>query len=161
MPAAPALTSAERGGPFPHPISQPSFGPVLRTPCLAIRPAWDEDIALITDAAVMGIHPEDEMPFSSPWWRKPRPELPSGTTRSVWNERVSRKPEQWSLSFAVRRVDADIEAWWEAPVIGRQDLIANHFPLLRTAETGSWLTASAQGAGTRQGDAPRRRAVRL
>ncbi|MGO1319763.1 MAG: GNAT family N-acetyltransferase [Galactobacter sp.] len=51
------------------------------------------------------------------------------------------------MSFAVRRVDASEEAWWEAPVVGRQDLLTHEFPLLRSAGTASWLTMSQQGQG--------------
>ncbi|MGO3153634.1 MAG: GNAT family N-acetyltransferase [Galactobacter sp.] len=132
-----------------HPLASdlPLFGLVLRTPRLALRPVWDEDIAGLADASVAGIHPEDEMPFAMPWSRAPRAELLAGTAKSIWSERASRTPDRWGVSFAVRRVDASVEAWWDAPVVGRQDLTASEFPILRSSNTASWLTMSQQGQG--------------
>lgn len=58
-----------------HPLAAtlPLFGLVLKTPRLVLRPVWDEDINGMADAAVAGIHPEDEMPFAFPWTRDPPP----------------------------------------------------------------------------------------
>lgn len=135
-----------------HPLAAdlPLFGLLLRTPRLALRPVWDEDIVGLADAAVAGIHPADQMPFVFPWSRAPRAELLAGTAKSIWRERAGRTPDDWGVSFAVRRVDASVERWWEAPVIGRQDVEASNFPLLRSVSTGSWLTASAQRQGLGQ-----------
>ncbi|MDR2256234.1 MAG: GNAT family N-acetyltransferase [Arthrobacter sp.] len=132
-----------------HPLATelPSFGLVLRTPRLALRPVWDEDIAGLVDAAVAGIHPQDEMPFVVPWSLAPREEMLPSTAKNIWGERAERTPDEWNLSFAVRRVDADVEAWWEAPIIGRQDYFVKNFPLNRSVGTGSWLTAAQQGQG--------------
>jgi RimJ/RimL family protein N-acetyltransferase len=132
-----------------HPLEAdlPLFGLVLRTPRLALRPAWDEDIVGLADAAVAGIHPDGEMPFAFPWSLAPRSELLAGTAGTIWSERASRSPEHWKVSFAVRRVDARVEAWWEAPVVGRQDIGGTDFPLLRSLTTQSWLTANQQGQG--------------
>lgn len=132
-----------------HPLASdlPLFGLVLRTPRLALRPAWDEDIVGLTDASVAGIHPADEMPFASPWSLSPRPQLLAGTAASIWSERAAREPDHWTVSFAVRRVDAEVEAWWRAPVVGRQDIGGAEFPLLRSLVTQSWLTRTQQGQG--------------
>ncbi|WP_291279962.1 GNAT family N-acetyltransferase [Galactobacter sp.] len=132
-----------------HPLASdlPLFGLVLRTPRLALRPAWDEDIVGFADASVAGIHPDDEMPFASPWSRGSREEILAGTAASIWSEGAERKPESWVVSFAVRRVDADVEDWREAPIIGRQDVRGREFQLLRSLDSGSWLTSSHQGQG--------------
>lgn len=132
-----------------HPLASalPSFGLVLRTPRLALRPVWDEDIVGLVDAAVAGIHPKDQMPFVVPWSLAPREEMLPSTAQNIWGERAERTPENWNLSFAVRRVDADVDAWWQAPIIGRQDYFVKNFPLNRSVGTGSWLTASEQGKG--------------
>lgn len=136
-----------------HPLARelPLFGLSLHTPRLALRTVWDEDIVGLADAAAAGIHPSDEMPFVRPWSRDSRTGILRGTAANIASERASRTPERWQVSFAVRllgggnaREDA---AWWEAPVIGRQDVLATDFPTLRSVETGSWLTASAQGHG--------------
>lgn len=131
-----------------HPLAHtlPLFGLELRTPRLVLRPVWDEDINGLTDAAVAGIHPADEMPFAFPWTRDPRPALLAGTAKTIWRERGWRAPHDWSVSFAVRRIDdGDTTPWWEMPVIGRQDVTAKDFNILRSVGTGSWLTSSEQG----------------
>lgn len=132
-----------------HPLQAdyPLFGLVLRTPRLALRPIWDADLPEMADASAAGMHDPDVMPFASPWSRGTRDEILHGTAGSVWTERATRTPEAWTLSLSVRRADADVQAWWEAPVIGRQDLRAHRFPLLRSIGTGSWLTRSHQGQG--------------
>jgi RimJ/RimL family protein N-acetyltransferase len=132
-----------------HPLAAdlPLFDLVLRTPRLVLRPVWDEDIAGLADASVAGIHPPDEMPFSVPWSRGTRSEILAGTAGSIWSERASRESESWVVSFAVRRVDADVRDWSNAPIIGRQDVRGVDFPLLRSLDSGSWLTMSHQGQG--------------
>lgn len=135
--------------PPPHPLAGdfPLFGLSLHTPRLALRPVWDEDLADLADAAAAGIHPQNEMPFTVPWSRDERPGLLRGTANTVWSERATRTPAAWTLSFAVRRVAERHADWWEAPIVGRQDLRAVDFNLTRSIGSGSWLTASVQGNG--------------
>lgn len=135
--------------PDPHPLHSdaPIFGLVLRTPRLVLRPVWDEDIAGLVDATVSGIHPENEMPFAHPWSRQARPELFAGTAASVWRERAEqRSPEAWHISFAIREADGDGE-WWRSPVIGRQDISARNFAVVKSINSGSWLTQRVQERG--------------
>ncbi|MFI5085998.1 MAG: GNAT family N-acetyltransferase [Actinomycetales bacterium] len=117
----------------------PFFGLTLRTPRLELRVIRDEDIPRYADAALSGIHPPDEMPFTVPWTRAPAAELRVETARWVWQSRIGTGPARWIIPFGVWNADGDF--------LGAQDLMATNFANLRTVSSGSWLKQSVQGQG--------------
>lgn len=117
----------------------PLAGLRIVAPRVTLAYADDELAHAIADAAALGIHPEDEMPFAFPWTRVRSPaELRRSTLQSIWRSRGTAAPEAWSLPFAVL-VDG--------VVVGRQDVDAEAFGVRRTVATGSWLAQPYQGRG--------------
>jgi RimJ/RimL family protein N-acetyltransferase len=105
---------------------------------IELRYPSDDDLAQLIRLAARGIHPPEVMPFAVPWTDLPSPELERRALQYHWGNRASLGPAKWDLSFAVV-VDGNI--------VGSQSLHAIDFPVLRTAETGSWLGAEFQGRG--------------
>ncbi|MEE1619931.1 GNAT family protein [Zafaria sp. Z1313] len=116
----------------------PLFGLRLSTPRLELRPVRDDDVPHLVEAALAGIHEASRSPFSFPWTSVPDAELPANTARHAWRTRAETGPGAWTLPFGV---------WCGSRMIGVQDVTARDIPRLRTVQTGSWLTRSAQGRG--------------
>lgn len=116
----------------------PLFGLTLRTPRLELRLVRDDDLPALARAAIRGIHDPAIMPFAHPWSDAPPEVLRRELARHVWRERAATGPDGWTLLFAV--VEGGVP-------IGIQDVRGTKFSTLRTVSTGSWLTASRQGAG--------------
>lgn len=116
----------------------PPFDLALSTPRLLLRPIRDSDLSAAVQAALDGIHPEGQMPFSHPWTEASPEELPINTARRIWRARAESNPAKWSLHFGV---------WRDQEFVGCQDMSAQGFSQLRTVSTGSWLRQDAQGQG--------------
>jgi len=105
---------------------------------LELRGISDEDIAALADLAGRGIHPPDQMPFSTPWTDAPAAELPLRFARYHWSTRASFTRESWMLDLAVV---------WDGAVVGTQGFRTSDYLVTRTGETGSWLGREFQGRG--------------
>ena len=116
----------------------PLFKLRLLTPRLELRPVRDEDFPALVESALAGIHDPERMPFGVPWTDAPPEQLSPSLAQYHWRMRANVSPERWGISFTVL-LGGD--------PIGIQELHAHNFANLRTVESGSWLTRSAQGKG--------------
>ena len=117
----------------------PFFDLRVRTPRVELRPACSvEDMTDLARVAAAGIHPPDFMPFSQPWSDAPSPELERSAMQHFWSIWGRFGADKWVVPFAVV-VDGE--------VAGVQSVMSEHFPVLRTVGTGSWLGQSYQGKG--------------
>lgn len=105
---------------------------------LELRGISDEDIAALADLAGRGVHPPEQMPFSTPWTDAPAEDLPLRFALYHWGTRASFSREHWSLQLVVR---------WEGVVVGTQGFLAHDYLVTRSGETGSWLGRAHQGQG--------------
>ena len=117
----------------------PLFGLRITTPSLELRTPTDADLSELVDLVLAGIHDPDTMPFSNGWTDTESPELERGALQYWWRCRADFTPQHWDLPFVVVS---------EGTIVGVQSLAANNFPVLRTAQTGSWVGLAHQGAGT-------------
>ncbi len=92
----------------------------------------------LIDTILDGVHPADGMPFSIPWTRAPREELPFNTLSYLWRELAGFRRDQWALPLAVVI---------DGKAVGLQTLGAKNFPITRQVESGSWLGLRYQGHG--------------
>jgi RimJ/RimL family protein N-acetyltransferase len=116
----------------------PPAAVVVRTPRLELRwPSMDDLIALAAVAAD-GVHPEDRMPFYTPWTRGSAVERARNVLRWNWKGWGEWDPAKWSFG-AVAVVDG--------VVVGTQGMQATDYAVCRTIETGSWLGLAHQGQG--------------
>lgn len=116
----------------------PLFGLEIRSPRLVLTPVRDEHLAGLVEAVRAGVHDPAEQPFDAPWTSAPADELGPNTLRHLWASRAANRPEHWDLQFAVLR---------DGVPIGIQDVRADHFAVVRTVGTGSWLSLPHQGQG--------------
>ena len=98
----------------------------------------DDDLAELVTLAARGIHPPELMPFYVPWTDLLPPQLQRRALQHHWSVRSACSPDKWDLGFVVV-VDGHI--------VGSQSLHTTDFPVLKTAETGSWLGVEYQGQG--------------
>lgn len=120
-----------------HPF-WPIFDLVVRTPQLELR-AIDDDVALqLTELAAAGVHDPALMPFAVEWTDVDPPQLQRNMLQYYWHCRAALSPAAWSLNLATF-VDGEL--------VGTTGLLTQHFPVLRTFETGSWLGRAHQGRG--------------
>jgi len=120
-----------------HPF-WPFFDLCVRTPRLELRGIDDATAAELASLAARGIHDPDFMPFAFEWTDVPPPQLQVNTMQFYWRCRAELSASRWNLNFAVV-VDGE--------VVGTTGMLAEHFPTLRTFETGSWLGRAHQGGG--------------
>ena len=116
----------------------PLFELRVRTPQLELRYPDDETAAALADRAAHGVHDPDTMPFAMPWTDVKPPELQRNSMQYVWRTRADWTADAWDLPMAV---------WVEGEPVGVQGMMAKHFKLRRSFETGSWLARSVQGRG--------------
>ncbi len=116
----------------------PLFGLRVETPRLTLRYPDDDDVASIAELAGKGVHDPSWMPFFYPWTDVAPPLLQRQSMQFVWRTRAEWQPENWHLGMAVVVDDH---------IVGVQALLAEHFTVLRTAATGSWLGRIYQGKG--------------
>ena len=105
---------------------------------LELRGLTDELIVELCDLAEAGIHEPDAMPFYFPWTAAPAGQLSRNTAAYHWGKRSTFSADDFSLDLAVLL---------DGRVIGCQGVAAQHFPVTRTGETGSWLGREFQGRG--------------
>jgi RimJ/RimL family protein N-acetyltransferase len=116
----------------------PLFELRIQTPRLQLRLPTEELCDQLIDTILDGVHDAGQMPFSAPWTRAPRAELPFNTLSYLWGELGRFKQDDWRLPLAVV-VDGI--------AVGMQDLFAKNFPITRQVESGSWLGLRYQGRG--------------
>lgn len=116
----------------------PLFGLELRTPRLLLTPVADSHLPALLDAELAGIHDPAEHPFDVAWTAAPPPEMTLGSLRHFWRSRAATGPEHWELQFAVML---------DGVPVGVQDVRADHFAVVRSVTTGSWLQLAHQGGG--------------
>ncbi len=116
----------------------PLFGLRVTTPRVELRYVDDDLGAQLAELAAQGIHDPAFMPFSFEWTDAPADRLRPNTMQYYWRCRAETTPTHWHLNFATI-VDGE--------VVGTTSLGADHFPTLRTFETGSWLGRIHQGRG--------------
>ena len=116
----------------------PLFGLRITTPRLLLRPPTDDDFPGLLAAIDAGIHDPAEMPFLMPWTDDPRATRERSSVQWWWRQRAEWKPDDWSLPLGV---------FLDGHAVGMQDVNAKQFGLLRTVETGSYLTREVQGRG--------------
>ncbi|MGP7959800.1 GNAT family N-acetyltransferase [Sanguibacter sp. A247] len=109
---------------------------------LELRFIDDATLAELADLVVRGVHDPGFMPFLVPWTQGTPEQVRRGFLAYHWGARASLSSDRWSLELAVV-VDGQ--------VVGIQSLFAKDFPVVRSAETGSWLGREfhGQGIGTR------------
>ncbi|MFG2717076.1 GNAT family N-acetyltransferase [Streptomyces sp. NPDC048416] len=116
----------------------PPYALRIHTPRLELRLPDQALLADLAQVAAEGVHAPDRMPFTVPWTEG----SPAGRGRSVWQHVLSTiatwSPAAWTLSLAVLH---------EGIVVGRQDMSASDFAVVREVETGSWLGLAHQGRG--------------
>lgn len=116
----------------------PLFSLRISTPRLELFVPTDDDLEEVLQVAAGGIHDPATMPFTTPWTDAESPAFERSALQYWWGNRVGFRPDHWDLNFAVRH---------QGTVIGTQGVKAVEFPVVRTAETGSWLGLHHQGQG--------------
>ena len=116
----------------------PISGLRVRSGDLEMRYLDDEHLLELARLAGDGVHAPDAMPFVIPWTRGTPTEVARSVLAYQWAARASTSPQKWNLELAVVRA---------GEVLGSQAVMASDFPVLRTAETGSWLGLRHQGRG--------------
>jgi RimJ/RimL family protein N-acetyltransferase len=122
------------------PLAQiwPLYDLVVRTPRIELRYPNDADLAVMAKLPDEGIHEPGRSPFGMAWAEGPSPAREQDSLR-YWRS----KQASWS-----------VDSWWmdlatvvDGEVVGSQGIFAEHFPVARSVETGSWLVRRAQGRG--------------
>jgi len=116
----------------------PLFDLRITTSRLQLRLPNEELTDQLIDAILDGVHDPGRMPFSVPWTRAPRADLPFNTLSHLWKELARFNRDDWHLPLAVV-VDGI--------AVGVQGLMAKDFPITRQVESGSWLGLRHQGQG--------------
>lgn len=116
----------------------PVLGLRIRAGELELRGISDDDILALLELARRGIHPPEQMPFSTPWTDQPPARLPLAFAQYHWGTRASFRPEAWQLNLAVA---------WRGAVVGTQGFTTTDYLVTRSGETGSWLGQQHQGRG--------------
>lgn len=116
----------------------PLFGIRVRTERLELRVPKDDELSAMAELAASGIHPPDEIVFGDMWTNHDKPEIARHVLQWNWKARADWKPTKWTLSFA---------AFHRGEVVGNAWMFAEHFGVLRSFGTSSWLGQSHQGIG--------------
>lgn len=119
----------------------PLWGLVLRTPRLELRPDDDSGLVELMAEACRGVHPPEQMPFTTPWTDAPQADMVRDGMAYHWSMRAASRPDNWHIQFLIRL---------DGRVIGAQGLEARNFAESREVSTGSWigLRFHGQGIGT-------------
>jgi RimJ/RimL family protein N-acetyltransferase len=105
---------------------------------LELRGISDDDLGVLADVALGGVHDPARTPFTVPWTDAPAEELPLRFAQYHWRTRADWSPDSWALNLGV---------WLDGRLLGVQGCTASDYLVTRTAETGSWLGRAAQGRG--------------
>lgn len=122
---------------MPHPY-WPLFDLRIETPRLALALPADDDFGELIEAAKLGVHDRDIIPFNTDWTGLPSPQFEEQFAQFHWSQRAEWKPEAWNLVLAV---------FIDGHPVGLQSIGAKLFAELGTVETGSWLNRPHQGLG--------------
>lgn len=115
----------------------------ITTPRLELRLPDSELLDELAEVAAGGVHPDGEMPFSVPWTDGGPEQRARGVVQHVLGTIARWRTDSWALSLAVRLRGED----GAYTTVGRQDLTATDFAVVREARTGSWLGLAHQGRG--------------
>jgi RimJ/RimL family protein N-acetyltransferase len=110
----------------------------LSTPDLELRLPTDEELAELAEVAAEGIHPDDYMPFVTPWTVGTRKEVARSVVQGFWRRAGEWQPDNWSLGLAVFK---------DGRPIGIQSMRSKNFAITREVATGSWLGRRYQRLG--------------
>jgi len=121
----------------PAPVFPP-FGLRVTSGDLELRLPDDEVLARLADVALAGVHAPDARPFQREWNLGDPARVRIDLLQFHWKRRAAMTAESWALELAVFR---------DGVLVGVQGANATGFPLLRTAETESWLGLEHQGQG--------------
>src|SRR5262245_26628396 len=116
----------------------PLFGLRVMTPRVVLRYSDDADVLAVAELAAAGVHDPSTTPFTFPWTDVAPPEQQRLSAQWYWRQRADWTADHWSLPFTVV-VDGE--------VVGQQGALADQYPKLREASTGSWLGLAHQGKG--------------
>ncbi|UNS97640.1 GNAT family N-acetyltransferase [Streptomyces tubbatahanensis] len=116
----------------------PLYGLRLTTPRLELRLPDVHTLTAMAELAAGKVHDESEMPFSVPWTAASPEGRRRGCFQHVLGTLADWREDAWTLSTAVVH---------DGTVIGRCDLSADAFAVVREARTGSWLGMAHQGQG--------------
>ncbi|HEY5103878.1 MAG TPA: GNAT family protein [Acidimicrobiales bacterium] len=116
----------------------PLFDLRIRTARLEIRLPSDEDLEVLANVALKGVHDPATMPFLQPWTDQPSPLLERGLMQWAWRHRAEWTPAKWTFNAAVV---------FDGNLVGVQDISAEDFASSRSVTTGSWLGLEHQGQG--------------
>lgn len=116
----------------------PLAGLRLTTPRLELRLPTDDELAELAGLAASGVHDPDLMPFYEPWTDQPPAERARSVVQYHWRQQAASTPGKWSLPFVV---------FAGGRVVGKQDVSAQDFAVLREVTTGSWLGQRHHGQG--------------
>jgi RimJ/RimL family protein N-acetyltransferase len=116
----------------------PLFALRVRSERLVLRLPTDDDLVPLLALAKAGIHPPGEMPFGIAWSTAPSPAFEQGFMQYHWVKRATWTPDSWELNLAVEL---------DGVPIGTQTVNADHFAVMQTVGTGSWLGREFQGRG--------------
>lgn len=141
----------------------PPFGLRIDTPRLALRVIRETDFPDYVAAATSGVTRTERNPFVHAWNEKSPEGLVRASLPWLWSSREKIGPKSWLLMLGVflKPEAAADDGADGAPaadgaagvvrdgerLIGMQDCGAEHWPVLRTVTSGSWLRADAQGNG--------------
>ena len=107
----------------------PLVGLRLRAQELDLRPVTEADLPALAALLPDDVELDPSLPLQ---------DRTLALHQGYWRALGSWRPEAWRLGFAVRLRDE---------LVGFQELEGNDFPVLRTVDTSSWLSASARGLG--------------
>lgn len=112
----------------------------LRIDCgeVSLRGITDDDLPVLAELALLGIHEPGWMPFLVPWTEFDPAELPLRFAQYHWRSRADFGPEAWTMNLGV---------WHRERLVGVQGLTTERYLVTRTGETGSWLGRAHQGQG--------------
>jgi RimJ/RimL family protein N-acetyltransferase len=113
----------------------PLFGLRVRTPRLELRLPTQEELEVLRELALAGVHPPEFMPFTVAWTDDPEQ---SGFLAYHELHRQEWSPNEWHLELGV---------WFEEELAGVQVVESTGFAETRTVGTGSWLGQRFQGQG--------------
>jgi RimJ/RimL family protein N-acetyltransferase len=116
----------------------PLFDLVVRTPRLEIRLPREDEFGALMAVIEGGIHDPATMPFTNPFTDRPLPARDRESAQWWWRQRAEWSADKWNLTGAV---------FVDGRPIGVQDINAEHFAVLRSVHTGSWLGLAHQGQG--------------
>jgi RimJ/RimL family protein N-acetyltransferase len=116
----------------------PLFDLEVHTPRLTLRYIDDALGVELAGVAARGVHDPSWTPFMTPWTDHGSPDLERNAFRFWWRSRAESTPEKWNINLAVIA---------DGTVVGASGLMAEHFGVLRSFETGSWLGREFQGRG--------------